>query len=354
MYGYMRKYPELLHSDLLKIKELRENKITFNKIQSDYYPSHSVDSIVSLCKKHRIVKHREFWSEEEILVLKTEAEKGTAFDKITAMLPKRNYDTVVKYASNHNMRNFRTDGKRQYTSDGKFWNAPNPINSYWAGFMAADGNVTLDNKSLTLSITLQNNDEETLKNFLRCSSSDYPIRTFKLKNSKLKSEKLYSQVCIRSLDWFDSELMKDFGVVPRKTKVLKAPNISDELFEYYMAGFIDGDGGYCVSDGQLMIQVCGFVPDILEKIRDFSLRFKQKARRKTRKVTFRSNTHNGIYKISIKGYPAAHMAHHLMSLPCHHLERKYLYVKDFLDRNPKFNLSLPPYEEKLAQLATTR
>ena len=103
--------------------------------------------------------------------------------------------------------------------------------AYWLGFIAADGNVSKDLRSI--SIELHEKDEEILEQFRHDVSSNEPIvytcnNKKKIRvNSKLLCQKIGA-----------------FGIVPNKTltfsfnwDLLEAP-----LIRHFIRGYFDGDG----------------------------------------------------------------------------------------------------------------
>jgi len=120
-----------------------------------------------------------------------------------------------------------------FTED--FFETPNLLNCYWAGFIAADGNVKKDKQEL--SIQISDKDYEHLKSFAESIKFTGKISRYTRKNgitmcnAHFNSEKLVD------------DLEKNFNIIPQKTFKLIPPNIEEkELIDAFMVGYIDGDG----------------------------------------------------------------------------------------------------------------
>jgi hypothetical protein len=130
---------------------------------------------------------------------------------------------------------------RLYTVNKRFFEVPTIINSYIAGFIAADGNLGKD--SHYLSITLQPKDSHILQEFANHFDYDGFIRTYKYKNG------YYDNLNICGIEEWYVDLERNFNIVPAKTFILKPPNLTDEKhIKAYIRGYIDGDGSIIYSN----------------------------------------------------------------------------------------------------------
>lgn len=133
-----------------------------------------------------------------------------------------------------------------------FFEQPNALNSYWAGFLAADGCIVTIKQSLPnkdykgVSLGLSQKDEEHIRQFAKDLGSDYKITKRDVnsfgKTYGVISTKIYNQKIV-------SDLENVFFIKSRKTHHLEFPsNLSDEHFLCYMAGYFDGDGSVHLSE----------------------------------------------------------------------------------------------------------
>ena len=62
-------------------------------------------------------------------------------------------------------KHLNSKNRRKHHIDDDFFSEVNELNSYWAGFIAADGNISKNNKCLTITLSIK--DESILFRFLR-------------------------------------------------------------------------------------------------------------------------------------------------------------------------------------------
>jgi len=124
----------------------------------------------------------------------------------------------------------------KFTYDAHFFDVPNILNSYWAGFIAADGCISEGAyKDIRLVIALNRLDRNHLLQFL------YDINGTNIIKDCHKPE-----MCCIYLNRFNStaeQLKIHYNITPRKTKTLQPPlNLSKENALAFIKGYIDGDG----------------------------------------------------------------------------------------------------------------
>lgn len=168
-----------------------------------------------------------YWNEE--LDCKLRAIYGTMLIADVAQALNTKISSVRHRASKLGLKR----SKRRYTINQYFFSECNIINSYWAGFIAADG--CLHTQDTAVSIGLNKRDKDHLRSFAECAGSNHPIHT-------------YADMCVFKIHglhhWF-VDLLK-FNIVPQKTLVLIPPQIeNEEYIRAFIRGYIDGDG--CIS-----------------------------------------------------------------------------------------------------------
>lgn len=141
-------------------------------------------------------------------------------------------------ATKENFINPTGHKQRTYNVDDFFFNTPNEVNSYYAGFIAADGHICSRNsEKRTLKIGLSSKDSEWLKTFKEEIKSESPI-----KNRIQKKAYELTEISITSKQIID-DLRSNFNVVPRKSLILEPPSIKEQNLKYaFICGYIDGDG----------------------------------------------------------------------------------------------------------------
>lgn len=142
-------------------------------------------------------------------------------------------NTIARYLNKYNIHRHNHS---RYSFNEYFFDCPNILNSYWGGFIAADGciaNKKGKNGSNYLSIGLCNNDRNQLERLKEDIRFNGPIT---IDNKNICKLRIFSQkIC--------DDLNKYFSITQRKSFSLQPPtNLSDECIIAYFAGIIDGDG----------------------------------------------------------------------------------------------------------------
>jgi len=138
-----------------------------------------------------------------------------------------------------------------------------PEACYWAGLLAADGNIyhRKDRNAYILQIPLQDRDIGHLKEFIRFLKTKRPI--YKTPN---KTHLVLIENRILCMD-----LMKNFDITPRKSLTIQYPTQIPERFnKCFIRGVFDGDG--CLhkakADNQLYFKISGASLPFLQKIQE--------------------------------------------------------------------------------------
>ena len=149
---------------------------------------------------------------------------------------------ILKYAPGKNP-NSHKKGRRKYSVNDSFFSEPNEVNSYYAGFIAADGCIRSNNseKSRYLIFGLSIKDKEWLEHFANDIEFTGPITEYTFRGKK------YVRMSINSKQICD-DLEKNFNITPRKTATLIPPPLTEtNLIDSFICGYIDGDGYICFS-----------------------------------------------------------------------------------------------------------
>ena len=89
---------------------------------------------------------------------------------------------------------FTARRSREYNVNDSFFSTVTEVNSYYAGFIAADGNINKNHPNLTIS--LAEKDKKFLEKFLVNLDSNYPIRCYKSNGFPISSVIITSrQIC---------------------------------------------------------------------------------------------------------------------------------------------------------------
>jgi hypothetical protein len=105
---------------------------------------------------------------------------------------------------------------------------------YWAGFIAADGCVFKNQVRLALA----EKDIDHLRLFKKDLGSEHKLTRVESENSVCYSFAFCSPKMVVDL--------QRFGILPRKTKILKFPNIQQDMLSAFCRGYFDGDGCWAI------------------------------------------------------------------------------------------------------------
>lgn len=161
-----------------------------------------------------------------------------------------------------------------YVCDDKFFSRDNELSFYWAGFMAADGNVSKQND---VGIILKSSDINHLIKFQEIIKTNSPItyntnkeRTINI-NGKIHTIKTSTNIRIRIRSYQMAKDLQRFNIIPNKTKTYDIPEwiINHQLFHHFIRGYFDGDGWFSLAKTKNKLKIswgiCGNLP-VVEKI----------------------------------------------------------------------------------------
>lgn len=188
-----------------------------------------------------------------------------------------------------------------------FENIDSENKAYWLGFIAADGCVGLWYKKYRLDIGLNSKDFNHLEKFHRDIESSISVKVYPYRcQSSHTSDKLCNDLI-------------NLGIVPKKSLVLKYPNIHNSMDRHFIRGYFDGDGClYNYKNGkQWRISFLG-TEDILKNIQ----------KRLGTNVSIRKK--NKIYTMYINGNKQVERILDYMYKDCKiKLDRKHKLYKEF-------------------------
>jgi hypothetical protein len=211
----------------------------------------TVDEIVSLglCSarsktaiKKKILtlglEKRTRWSEgEEQILISNYLKKPVS--ELRDLIPDKDYRTITSHARGLGLKKDPSSYRRRYDYNREFFKEPNVCNSYWAGFIAADGSVDEDRATVRISLHLK--DSLVLTSFASLSRFTGDIRTRLTTSVKGKTPMSFLE--FSSAQQMVQDLKNNFNIVQNKTLVLEPPTkLNYENSLAFMVGLIDGDG----------------------------------------------------------------------------------------------------------------
>lgn len=210
--------------------------------------------------------------------------------------------------------------KLKYGYDEQFFDISDSLlNCYWAGFIAADGCIS-DRK--LLDINQAPVDRCQIENFVR--DIEYKGNIHEYKQNGYKEGKYISLKMTLSQYTVD-KLRENFGIVPRKTFILKAPpaNLTFEQKISFMIGYIDGDGcidrDYCTNNREYdRIRILGTY-ELLSWFKELLIQIDSGFE----KVNVGKDTGKNIHRLSIKGLKATKFLEYCRKFELPMLQRKW-------------------------------
>ena len=177
------------------------------------------------------------WTEEEDQFLKDNYENGymsdiiEKLDRTIAAVRSRGRKLGLK-------RSFNDHINKKIELNHNFFNKPNILNSYWAGFIAADGNLHSSRNVLT--ICLAKTDRKLLERF--AEDINFNGTLYNTKN-KLNGKILHKVRIEVSSKKIKEDLIKNYNIFPKKSLTLEPPeNLNLVQSLSFIKGNLDGDG----------------------------------------------------------------------------------------------------------------
>lgn len=267
------------------------------------------------------------WTQYEIETLSTFYHLRMT-KELADLLPSRTLSSIFQKARSLNLKANRKLTRKQYQVDDNYFSVPNMENSYWAGFIAADGNIG-DPKD-RVRIKLIASDAHHLEVFQRCCNSTSPIM------DSYNGLKKYANLEIHGVPQWKDDLRRNFNITPRKSLTLQPPlYLSRENSLAFIAGYLDGDG--CIFQEKpptghlrLGVQVTG-THEVLRWIKNW---FDEIAPSK-----YQANVCSvgRVYSYKIVGKKAALVLRGLLHMPSPKLGRKWKKVEIVL-QNKTLNI----------------
>lgn len=188
---------------------------------------------------------------------------------------------------------------------------------YWLGFLYADGNISHTGNRLEVRLSIKDLEHlEKFKQFLNLSTE---IRT------GICDGNYFCHLSVRNKHIWNT--LYNLGCIPRKTLILKFPNIS--LFKnnkhfllHFIRGYIDGDGCLCIYKNKngktrTTISLVG-TKKFVSSVNDIFKNFNGSIRSKTSKGWL-----NKAFELSFSDYPSRVIARLLYENATIYLTRKY-------------------------------
>jgi hypothetical protein len=270
------------------------------------------------------------WSDNEIQLLKEKINLGTLnFKEMSAFFPGRTPDSLQLKARERKFNSNYRFHKWTYNKD--FFHTPNYINCFYAGWLAADGNLSKITESKSQYCHLR----------WACHSTDLPMVELFKKSieytgnirvwTKDKTNNKYQTncgehcvICLNGIEQMENDLKINFGITPNKTYHLPPPILDKlELKLAYIVGYINGDGCIHSNERNLSIGFTSSSINILNWLKNLIDSFDLPMNRAGRSTNINKMGHANCYGLVYNGTRAIYLYWLLKRVPVPILERKW-------------------------------
>lgn len=285
------------------------------------------------------------WTEQEVSDLKRLWGKVKR-EEVYATIPNRAPESIQVKASSIGLEGNASLAHQVYTRDETFFDIPNILNSYYAGWIASDGSIIpISQNKVRVEISLQDRDVDMLIGFKNATKYTGPVQDLEASEPRCIMPDQKESVCrpqkrlqILCKPWADN-LLRHWNIIPNKSLTYIGPNSSTfENDAAFILGYIEGDGFISVRSLNekrvVYMGVCGGSKPALKFIQDFF----DKHFPSTRYAEIGLDR-DKTYRYHIAGDRAIAILRRLHALPVPHLKRKW--------QNPELLALL--YPENIAQ-----
>ncbi len=151
--------------------------------------------------------------------------------------------TIIQQFKKHGLQ--YDSPNRKFRCNHHFFSEDNELSFYWAGFLAANGNVTTKNgkkRANRISFVLAAKDDIHLIKFKNNIESEAPVRYLDVNSNSYTSHTV--RFLVSSAQMVE-DLYKRFGIGPQKTYTYIMPDrlLKSKLIHHFLRGWVDGKGG---------------------------------------------------------------------------------------------------------------
>lgn len=176
------------------------------------------------------------WTEDQDEVLRQHYRSMTV-EQLLDLLPERSGYSIYNRA-----RNLGLQQQYIYSADQNFFEKPNVLNSYWAGFLAADGCIT---GKQTVCIDLSPVDRDHIEKFVADTKFTGHIREAEYPGMLYGKPKMckHCSISISCAPLWPLHLEQNFNITRKKSLTLQPPQgLTHKQAIAFIAGYFDGDG----------------------------------------------------------------------------------------------------------------
>ncbi|HIH31522.1 TPA: hypothetical protein HA235_02335 [Candidatus Woesearchaeota archaeon] len=174
-------------------------------------------------RKYNLTKKRNTWTHKEINLLKRVYPKNA---NIYELFSKRTKSSINHKAAKIGLKRKIRDGS--YGIDNNFFKKKNQNTAYVLGWFFSDGNISKNLREASIHLSIK--DKEILYLIKKLLKSDAPITEYK------------DAAVVRINNRIIVEDLISTGCIPKKSLILKFPDITRTQLRHFVRGYFDGDG----------------------------------------------------------------------------------------------------------------
>lgn len=311
----------------IKVLENNYQTMTDQEIVDVFFPHRKFNQIAAKRLKLGLLKEAQ-WTPEDIEIVKQNYPNSV--QSCVDLLPQYDRRAIKWLAGSLGLRTDLSKINRKYTHNNDYFTNLTMENCYVAGFIAADG--SLRSRGKVLSIILHQQDRIILERFKQYFNYTGEvvdsIRQEKRKDGSTR-EGLKTTLVINGVGQWYTDLAKHFNIVPNKTKILQAPNLSSMDHKIaFVAGYTDGDGSIYTSGGKFYYSVLGTesVVKFIKKVFDTIVPIPENGKGRGSLVDLRGKYSFHLHKYTLSGKRAIAICQYIKQYPLPFLERKWSKV----------------------------
>ena len=301
------------------------------------------------------------WSDQEIQLLKEKTNLGSmSYKEMVTFFPGRTFNSLQLKARE---RGFDSNFvHHKWTYDRNFFHTPNYINCFYAGWLAADGNISKrgeaneDHYDLRWACHVEDLAMVELLKKEVVYNGNIPIfQRDKSSDKHPKNQGLHCMIRLNSMKQMADDLRINFGLVPNKTYHLPPPILDKlELKLAYIVGYINGDGCIHSNERNLSIGFTSSSINILNWLKNLIDSFDLPMNRVGRSANINKMGHANCYGLVYNGIRAIYLYWLLKRVPVPILERKWnnpkieSFISEQVTKNPDwFTTKIEDIEKSL-------
>lgn len=185
------------------------------------------------------------WSPEEDNIIRSLVKQGRQLKEMPPYLLKRTLRGIQCRVYTLGLKSGQP--RTKHSKDELFWETPNPLNSYYAGLLAADGSIATARAALQW--VCEKTDKAAMEKLVIATRFTGQIEESLKKSPCSENISTHCRLSFSACQKWNADLARNFNVIPQKAHRLAPPAFSSDFLACcYLIGYTDGDG--CINVGK--------------------------------------------------------------------------------------------------------